>query len=216
MVIAVSLSLLQYLEPPPAVAKDHMSGQLIGGPRTSSSKAQHSWQHAFQVMVTTQADTSRCMFWFGEPRADWHGVFWFCFLLCSYFLIIFYINLQEATSLVAKAEVLQASVGVSCNEVDIQATTQDHNEDASEDAYPESSSAVQDGAGIDGGVDAIDADELSCTDSLQAVPPSIDLFTSSANGSLVWLKQRYKSIVTTLCPWHNIDTNAVIPFWPAC
>ena len=54
VVIAVSLSLLQYVEPPPAVAKDHLSGQLIGGPRTSSSKAQHSWQHAFQVMVTTQ------------------------------------------------------------------------------------------------------------------------------------------------------------------
>ncbi len=162
---------------------------------------------------------SRCMFWFGEPRADWHGVFCFCFLLCFYFLVIFYINLQEATSLVAKAEVLQASIGVSCNEVDIQATTQDHNEvdvqattqdhneDASEDAHPENSSAVQDGAGIDGGVDAIDAEEVPCRHSVQAMPLSIDLLTSSVNGSLVWLKQRYKSFVMT---------HAVIPFWPAC
>ena len=125
------------------------------------------------------------MFWFGERRADWHAA------------------LQEATSLAAKAEVLQASIGVSCNEIDIQTTTQDHNEDASEDAYPESSSAVQDGAGIDGGVEALDAEEVPCRDRVQGSPPSIDLFTSSAHGSLVWLKQRYKSFVMTLCTWHK-------------
>ena len=106
-------------------------------------------------------------------------------------------------SLVAKAEVLQASIGVSCNEVDIQTTTQDHNEDASEDAYPESTSAVQDGAGIDGGVDTIDVEQVPCRDSVRAAPPSIDLLTSSANGSLVWLKQRYKSFVLPLRPWHK-------------
>ena len=107
--------------------------------------------------------------------------------------------MQEATSLVAKAEVLQASIGVSCNETDIQTATQDQ----SEDAHPESSSAIQGGAGIEGNVQAIDAEEIPCRDSVQAAPPSIDLLTSSANGSLVWLKQRYKSFVMTLCPWHR-------------
>ncbi len=116
-----------------------------------------------------------------QGSADYHGV------------------LQEATSLVAKAEVRQASIGVSCNEIDIQTTTQDH----SEDAHPESSSAIQGGAGTEGGVETIDAEEVPCRDSVQAAPPSINLFTSSANGSLVWLKQRYKSFVMTLCPWHK-------------
>ncbi|DBB14966.1 TPA: hypothetical protein ACH3X3_004562 [Trebouxia sp. C0006] len=122
----------------------------------------------------------------------------------------------EATSLVAKAEVLQASIGVSCNEVDIQATTQDHNEvdvqattqdhneDASEDAHPENSSAVQDGAGIDGGVDAIDAEEVPCRHSVQAMPLSIDLLTSSVNGSLVWLKQRLSQLPLSQVQWSGV------------
>lgn len=96
----------------------------------------------------------------------------------------------EATSLAAKAEVLQASIGVSCNDIDIQTTTQDH----SEDAIPESSSAIQGGAGIEGNVEAIDADQGSCRDSVKASPPSIDLLTSSVRGSLVCLKQRFSQL----------------------
>ncbi len=121
----------------------------------------------------------RCMLWFGKRRAAWHGA------------------LQEAASLVAKAEVLQASIGVSCNEIDIQTTKQDHSDDASEDAHAESSFAIQDGARIEGGVQAILADDVPCRDSGQALPPCIDLLTGSADGSLVWPKSmyRYKSLL---------------------
>lgn len=179
VVATVSLSLLQYLEPPPAVMQDYTSGQLHGVRHSTCLDAYSTHNNLLSKLWSGYC---RCMFWFGKRSADWRGA------------------LQEATSLAAKAEVLQASIGVSCNEIDIQTTTQNHSEDASEDAYPESSSAVQDGAGIDGGVEAIDAKGMPCTDSAQPVPPSTDLLTSSASGSLIWLKQRYKSFVMTLYP----------------
>ncbi|DBB02006.1 TPA: hypothetical protein ACH3X1_000591 [Trebouxia sp. C0004] len=94
----------------------------------------------------------------------------------------------EATSLVTKAEVLQASIGVSCSEIDINTTPQDHGEDAN----PESSSALQAGAGIDGGVQAIDSNDVPSRDSIQALRPSIDLLTGSADGTPTWSKPTYR------------------------
>ncbi len=71
-------------------------------------------------------------------------------------------RLQEAASLIAKAEVLQASIGVSCSEEDIQTTTQDHIVHASVfQRSPESSKAIQ---SINGAVDGMQSSGAAAVD----------------------------------------------------
>lgn len=94
-----------------------------------------------------------------------------------------YALLQEATALVAKAEVLQASIGVSCNEEDIHTTTCERSAAAQKNAGSEGLAVMCD-AGTEGSAQTIGAVKVLSWDDVPVLPSSIVRLTNTADVTL--------------------------------
>lgn len=88
--------------------------------------------------------------------------------------------IQEATALAAKAEVLQASIGVSCNEEDIQSTTCERSAAAKKNTGSESLAVVCH-AGKEGGAQTVGAVKVLSWDNVPVLPSSSVRQTDAAD-----------------------------------